>query len=78
MEKVFVLILSGNIIAEKHGGERDYGFFKWNLFAFGKKSPWNPEMGLIDTFDFFLKAASREEHASIHSRAEKGEFIFWL
>lgn len=35
-------------------------------------------MGFIGTFDFFLKAASREEHEALHSRAEKAEFTFWL
>lgn len=35
-------------------------------------------MGFIGTFDFFLKASSWEEHESIHTGAEKGEFTFWL
>lgn len=37
MEKVFVLILSGNIIAEKHGGERDYVFFSGTSLHLVKK-----------------------------------------
>lgn len=73
-----MLILSGNIIAEQHG-EGDVDFLKSAIsLHLVRNGPRHPEMGLRGTFDFILKAASREEHEAIHSGAEKAELTFWL